>query len=64
MLLFLRSSNAGHDATRRASLLNRSKHTALPAVLPTLGHVVMAPLTQNLSCHLPSSHIAPGKGLS
>lgn len=64
MLLLLRGSNAGHDATRRASLFSRSKHTALPVGLPTSGHVVMALLTQNPSCHLPLSlsHIAPGKG--
>lgn len=41
MLLFLRGSNAGHDATRRASPSRGSKHTALPAVLPSLGQVPM-----------------------
>lgn len=39
MLLFLRGSNAGHDATRRASLFNGNKSLALLAVLPSLGQV-------------------------
>lgn len=63
MLLFLRSSNAGHDAMRRASLFSGNKYNALPAALPSLGQVLMALLTQAPSCHLPFSQIAPGKGL-
>lgn len=57
MLLFLRGSNAGHDATRRASLFSRSKHTPLPAVLPSLGLVAMTLLTQMASdpCPLPQT---------
>ena len=61
MLLFLRGSNAGHDATRRASPFSRSKHTALPAVLPSLGQVSMDLLTQTTSGPPPLPQTAQGQ---
>lgn len=49
MLLFLRGSNAGHDATRRVNPFSGNKNSALLAVLPRLGQVSVVLLTQTAS---------------
>lgn len=61
MLLFLRGSNAGHGATRRAGLFSSREHTALLCFPLWDRSLLMTVLRQDDPGPLPLPQVPPGQ---